>query len=382
MDWPKVIILVDADAFYAAVEVHDHPEYKGKPLIVGALPGTRGVVSTCSYEARKYGVRSAMPIFRAVRLCPEGIFVRPNGKRYSQVSQAMFGICEKYSPIVERVSIDEGYLDVTPDNGVEIAATIRQEINHTLGITVTAGVSYCRYLAKIVAEESKPDGLGVVAPEDALGFLENLPVSKIPGVGPKMVQTLESYGVRTVGNLRSMPPAWFGVSFGKFGERLRELSLGIDPTPVKSNKDPKSISEETTFDKDLSDLKAIKVVLARLSQNVGYRLRQEGFVARTIGIKVRYSDFATFTRAKTLPSPVNTDPLIFACAKEMLEKLSPKKPIRLLGVATSNLIRNESVQQPLFPENDKDWDAASKAVDSLRQKFGKGVVNIGAAIRK
>ncbi len=382
MDWPRVIILIDADAFFAAVEIHDHPEYKGKPVIVGATPGTRGVVSTCSYEARKYGVHSAMPISRAYRLCPGGIYLRPNMERYSQVSSAMFAVCDKYSPIVERVSVDEGYIDVTPDDGVEIAQRLKAEIKKTLGITVTAGVSYCRYLAKMAAEENKPDGLGSVSPEDALAFLQDLPAAKIPGVGPKTVETLESYGVRTIGDLRCMPPGWFDKTFGKFGTRLMELSVGIDTTPVGGPRTAKSISEETTFEQDVTDRDVLRTVLAKLGQDVGYRLRQEGLSARTIGIKVRYSDFTTLTRAKTLTSPASSDPEVFACAKNLLERLSPSRPVRLLGVSASNLTDQDNSQPTLFKEDDKDWDTASKAVDSLRKKFGKRVVTIGAALRK
>lgn len=380
MEDSRVIILIDADAFFAAIEQRDHPEYRGKPVIVGARPGTRGVVSTCSYEARKYGVRSAMPISQAYRLCPHGIYLPPNFKVYSEVSKAMFEICEKYTPIVEPVSIDEGYLDVTPSDGVSIARKIREEIRETLGITVTAGVSYCRYLAKMAAEENKPDGLGVVTRENALDFLNDLPVGKLPGVGPRTVETLLQHGVRTCGDLRTMPPAWFEKTFGKFGTRLYELAFGIDDTPVGVWRAAKSVSEETTFEEDQTDKEFLIAVLARLSQDVGFRLRESRYSARTVSIKVRYSNFDTITRAKSLPAPVSSDPDIFQAAKDLFEKLQSGRPVRLLGVGASNL-SDQGVAQPMLLGG-KSWDKVSQAVDALRKKYGKKVINLGAAIRK
>ncbi len=378
--WPKVIILIDADAFFAAVEMRDHPEYRGKPLIVGARPGTRGVVSTCSYEARKYGVRSAMPISQAYRLCPQGIYVPPSMGKYQETSSKIFEICDKYTPMVEQVSIDEGYLDVTPLPGVEIAAKIREEVRTTLGVTVTAGVSYCRYLAKVVAEESKPDGLGVVAPEQALDFLKDLPVGSLPGVGPKTLRVLEAHGVHTAGDLRSMPAAWFEGTLGKYGVRLLDLANGRDPTPVETSRAAKSVSEETTFEVDQDDRELLYAVLASLSQDVGFRLRQHGLWARTIGIKVRFSDFSTLSREKTLPSYVNADAQIFSCVKDLFDKLERPRPIRLLGVGAGGL-SDKAVSQPgLFDVDEKSWDHISKAVDSLRKKYGKNLVNLGATL--
>lgn len=381
MSATRVIILIDADAFFAAIEQRDHPEYRGKPVIVGARPGNRGVVSTCSYEARVYGVRSAMPISQAYRLCPDGIYVPPNGKLYSEVSKAMFQICDKYSPIVEPVSVDEGYLDVTPSDGAIIAKKLKADIRDTLGITVTAGVSYCRYLAKMVAEENKPDGLGVVSQEDALDFLKDLPVRKFPGVGPKTVKLLSNHGIMTGGDLRTMPPAWLEKTFGKFGVRLYELSFGIDDTPVGLSRGPKSISEETTFEEDRADREFLNTVLANLSQDVGFRLRQGGQSARTISIKVRYSNFDTLTRAKSLPAPICSDPDIFQAAKELFDSLSSSRPVRLLGVGTSNL-SDQGVSQPMLLGDSQSWEKASKAVDSLKKKYGKKIINLGAAIRK
>lgn len=380
--WPRVIVLVDADAFFAAVEVRDHPEYRGKPLIIGARPWTRGVVSTCSYEARRYGVRSAMPISQAYRLCPQGIYLSPDMKKYQEASNAMFEICEKYTPLVERVSIDEGYLDVTPESGAQIAESIRKEVRDKVGITVTAGVSYCKFLAKIAAEESKPDGLGVVSPEEALSFLENLPVRKIPGVGPKTAKVLEDHGVRTAGELRTVPSSWLESAFGKQGPRLLELAYGQDSTPVVCSCEPKSVSEETTFETDEADRQALHTVLASLAQDVGFRLRAYGLKAKTVGIKVRYSDFSTLSRAKTLPYQVNADAEIYACAKDLFDKLTLPRPVRLLGVSASNLTQEGTEQLRLLGEETKAWDSVSKAADSLRRKYGKRIVRLGATLKK
>jgi DNA polymerase-4 len=380
--WPKVIILIDADAFFAAVEVRDHREYRGKPVIVGAKPGTRGVVSTCSYEARKFGVRSAMPISQAFSLCPQGIYLSPDPHKYQETSDRMFAICERYTPLVERVSIDEGYLDVTPLPGVGIAQKIRDEVRSTLGITVTAGVSYCKYLAKVVAEQHKPDGLGVVAPDEAMAFLHDLPVGKIPGVGPKTLRVLESHGVGTVGDLQSMPDAWFESTLGKYGRRLKDLSEGRDPTPVETSRAAKSVSEETTFEVDQDNPQILYAVLASLSQDVGFRLRQHGLSARTIGIKVRFSDFSTFSREETLQSHVNSDPDIFAAAKDLLERLERPRPVRLLGVSAGGLSDKTTSQPSLFGREDKSWEEVAKAVDALRKKYGKKLVNLGATLHK
>jgi DNA polymerase-4 len=379
--WPRVIILIDADAFFASVEIRDNPGLKGKPVIIGAKPGTRGVVSTCSYEARKYGVRSAMPISQAYRLCPHGIFLSPNHAKYSEVSRTMFSIFEKYTPIVERVSVDEGYLDVTPEDGRKIAEKIRAEVKTELGITVTAGVSYCRYLAKIAAEENKPDGLGLVGPQDAQAFLNDLDVAKIPGVGPKTLRILRSHGICKVADLRTMPPTWFETTLGKYGVRLKELSLGIDSTPVGNNGPAKSVSEETTFEVDQTDKDNLCCVLAQLSQDVGFRLRENNYYAKTIGIKVRFSDFTTITRAETLSEPINSDSYIFSTAKTLFLRLQLPMPVRLLGVSASNISRKQISQPMLLQDNTNRWGQISKTLDDLRHRFGRSAISLGATLK-
>lgn len=222
----------------------------------------------------------------------------------------------------------------------------------------------------------------IFAPEDALEFLKNLPVRKIPGVGPKTAEALQNHGIRTAGDLRSMPPGYLETHFGKHGARLVELANGQDDTPVVQTYEAKSVSEETTFETDEADRQVLHVVLARLTQDVGFRLRNHGLKARTIGIKVRYSDFSTLTRAKSLPYHVNSDAEIYGCVKELFDKLTLPRPIRLLGVSASNLSTQDLSQPLLLSQDDKSWDEVFKVADSLRKKYGKGVVNLGATLRK
>jgi len=380
--WPKVIILIDADAFFASVEIRDNPQYKGLPVIVGARLGTRGVVSTCSYEARKYGVRSAMPISTAYKLCPDGVYLIPDGRRYREASKEVFHICRRYTPYIEVVSIDEAYLDVTPSDGRDIAEAIRRDVQAEVGVTVTAGVSYCKYLAKIVAGESKPDGVGLVSPDEALEFLAPLSVGKLPGVGPKSRKLLEDRGIRTVADLRGTPQGWLQETFGKTGSRLWELARGIDPSPVVyEGQAPKSLSEETTFETDVGDRDLLFTVLARLSADVGFRLRKEGMKSKTVGIKVRYSDFKTVNREVTMPSAFDSDARIYSLAKDLFSRLPIPRPIRLLGVGVYNLVEGGPEQPMLFGDEDALWDDVSKVADNLRRKYGRKMIEMGASLK-
>jgi len=377
---PKCIIHVDADAFFASVEQKDHPEYRGKPLIVGHDPKGRGVVSTCSYEARKFGVHSAMPISQAYRLCPHAIFVRPRMERYKEISQKMFSIMEKYTPLIEQVSIDEAYLDVTGENGVRIASSIRRQVRDTLGITVTAGVSYCKYLAKIASDSAKPDGLLVITPTDADSFLLNLEVSRLPGIGPKTTAKLEGMGIRLVSQLRQMPEEWFLATFGKMGPRIKDLCFGKDLNEVQPTREVKSISEETTFQRDVSDKETLRACLAKLCENVAFRLRKGGFKSKVLGIKVRFSDFHTITREHALPEGVSSDAEVYGNTKPLLQRLSLPKPVRLLGVFARGLKVENPVQPRLFDEGPDPWDQVSRSMDLLRMKYGKPVVFLGACV--
>lgn len=376
----RCIIHIDADAFFASVEQRDNPELKGKPVIIGNLQG-RGVVSTCSYEARVYGVRSAMPVSQARRLCPHGIFIKPRMDRYKQVSDCMFGIFDRYSPLVEKVSIDEAFLDVTGEDGLRIAQAIREDVKRELGITVSAGVSFCKLLAKLASDSCKPDGLRLISREQAQEFLDGLPVSRLPGIGPKTHSKLASMGITTIGDLRQMPEAWFRRMFGKAAARFRDMAHGIDDEPVTPWREPKSISEETTFDRDIDSLDCLQGHLAVLAQDVAFRLRQSGLKCKTVGIKVRFYDFSTITREHTLPEPVSSDADIFRHAKSLLEAVSPDKPVRLLGVAAKGLVPEQRGQAALFDEPKSPWDDLSRSLDQLRAKYGKPVVLLGPYLK-
>lgn len=377
---PRCIIHIDADAFFASVEQQDNPVLKGKPVIVGGHLQGRGVVATCSYEARAYGVRSAMPVAQAYRLCPHGIFIRPRMDRYKQVSDAMFDIFDRYSPIVEKLSIDEAFIDATGEHGVEVAASIRRDVKQELGITVSAGVSYCKFLAKLASDSCKPDGLRYIPREEAQAFLDPLPVSNLPGIGPKTQAKLDTLGIRTIGALRQMPETWFDKFFGKSAKRFREMAQGIDPEPVTPWREPKSISEENTFDADIHDIDELQGHLALLAQNVAFRLRKARLRCRTVGIKIRFYNFSTITREHTLPEPVSSDAEIFQVAKALLETAAPEKPVRLLGVAAKGLVPESSRQVPLFDPADSPWDDISRSMDELRNKYGKPVVLLGSCL--
>lgn len=377
----RTIIHVDADAFFASVEQRDHPELRGKPVIVGSDPRSRGVVATCSYEARAFGVRSAMPSFQAYRLCPQAVFVKPRMKKYQEASAAMFEIFDRHSPIVEKLSIDEAFLDVTGSDGRKVASDIRDEVRSDIGITVTVGISYCKYLAKIASDLAKPDGLMTINSENAYDFLSDLPVSRLPGIGPKTQSRLSSMGISRVGVMRDMPEDWFAQVFGKRGTRVFELCNGIDNDPVVPHEDAKSISEETTFPQDIADKGDLKPYLADLCQNVSFRLRKSGLKCKTIGIKVRFSEFSTITREKSVQVPVSSDADLFNLAMTLLDSVSMSKAVRLLGVCAKGLIREEELNPTLFPTQTSAWDDVSKSQDELRIKYGKPVLFLGASLK-
>ncbi|MGI6620396.1 MAG: DNA polymerase IV [Bacillota bacterium] len=376
----RCIIHIDADAFFASVEQRDNPGLRGKPVIIGN-PHSRGVVSTCSYEARVYGVRSAMPASQAYRLCPHGIFIKPRMERYKQVSDAMFDIFDRYSPVIEKVSIDEAYIDVTGEDGVGIAESIRRDIKRELGITASAGVSYCKFLAKLASDSCKPDGLRHIMKEEARDFLDSLPVSRLPGIGPKTQSKLDALGISTIGALSKMPEAWFVRVFGKAAKRFQDMARGIDNEPVTPWREPKSISEENTFDDDIDSMDCLQGQLAVLAQNVAFRLRKSRLKCRTVGVKIRYHNFSTITREHTLSEAVSSDAEIFHRAKALLEAAAPDKPVRLLGIVAKGLVPARSRQASLFEFHESPWDRVSRSMDELRMKYGKPVVLLGPCLK-
>lgn len=380
----RAIIHVDMDAFYAAVEQRDHPAYKNRPVIVGADPKEgkgRGVVAACSYEARPFGVHSAMPISRAYRLCPHAIFLPVRMDRYEEVSERIFGIFRRYTDLVEPLSIDEAFLDVTGSvrlfgEPAAIARRIAAEIWEQEGLTASVGVAPNKFVAKIASELEKPAGFVVVRPEELEAFLENLSVACLWGVGAKTAATLQGLGIKTIGELGRWPEGALCRRLGKVGAHLYRLSRGIDDRPVMPEAMAKSIGAETTFSVDLEDPRHVRQNLLRLAERVSTRLRREGFAGSTITVKLRYANFTTLTRAVTVPKSVALTDEIYSTALSLLQKIPLRgRRIRLLGIAVSKLTAEASRgQMQLFP-SDLRREKAAGAVDEIRRRFGEaGIV--------
>lgn len=379
----RIIMHVDMDAFFASVEQLDHEEYRGKPLIVGGIGG-RGVVSTCSYEARKFGVYSAMPTAKAMKLCPQGIFIQGNYPRYAEVSQQIFDIFDHYSPLIEPLSIDEAFLDLTGmerlmDSPRQYALKLKQEIKEKTGIVASVGIAPNKFLAKIASDLEKPDGLVIVNKDHVQAFLDPLPVRRIWGVGAKTAAVLDRMRVKTIADLRKMSYEELHKTFGdKTARHLFLLAQGIDERPVAPRGRAKSIGNETTFSEDLQSAEAALEVLLYLSVKVGWRLRQAGFKAKTVQLKLRQSDFSTFTRQKQLFEPSNFDNDIYTAIKNLFENLNITRGIRLLGVSTTGFEEMESLS--LFHDEKK--DRLYQAIDDINSKYGKLGVTRGALLNK
>lgn len=344
MHWPRKFIHIDMDAFFAAVEQRDRPELKGKPVIVGGNPQSRSVVSTCSYEARKFGIHSAMPTAQAKRLCPRGIFLYPDFKKYSAVSKSIMSIFYTYTPLVEQVSLDEAYLDVSEnklklEDPVKLAALIKQHIFAVTKLTASAGVAPSMFLAKIASDMKKPDGLTVVAPDKVLEFLKDLPVRKIPGVGPRTEEILHGMTLNTCGDIWGVRPQDLTAKLGKWGLELFHKARGEENREVNPHWERTQLSAEETFPKDITDIPWLKQKLAQLAEHVFYDLKHEGRLGRTVVLKVKYHDFEQITRSRTLTAPLEDWPVLHEIACDLLKKktLAGRKPIRLLGLGISGL---------------------------------------------
>ena len=354
----RKILHVDMDAFYASVEQRDRPQLRGKPVIVGGRPEERGVVAAASYEARKYGIRSAMPTARALRLCPHAVLLKPRMGYYRRISQRIREIFLSYTPWVEPLSLDEAFLDVTGSERLfgpaeRIGREIKQRIAQELGLTCSVGLAPNKFLAKLASDHQKPDGFTVIRPEEVEMFLKDLPMEKLWGVGPATARKLRAMGLLTVGALRQVPKEKLVERFGKWGLRLWELARGIDDRPVVPEREPKSLSRETTFPKDIYDDRELDQVLLQLAQEVVKDLREEGRRARTVQIKVRFADFTTITRQCTLLEPTDSLELIQEAARRLLRERVERgdRGVRLLGVGVSNLVvpKTEAEQLSLFP---------------------------------
>jgi len=371
----RTIIHVDMDAFYASVEQRDNPSLMEKPVIVGGAGGERGVVTTASYEARKYGIHSAMPLKKAHHLCPKGIFLPVDMEKYQAVSEQIRSILISYTPRVEPVSLDEAYLDVTASaklygDAEKIGREIKQRIKNELNLTASVGIAPNKFLAKIASDHGKPDGYVVVSPGEEVAFLKGLPVQRLPGVGKVTARRMSDLGLGTIGQLAAKSREELRRLFGKYGERLHELSHGVDNDEVIAEAVAKSISHETTFEVDVDDGESLRKTLALLSDRVSVRLRQEQLVAKTIGVKVRLADFTTMHRERTLLEPVDTDDQIFSVAWALFQTVPLKgKKVRLLGVVASGLSQPPA-QLGLFSEGGERNRRAMSAIDNIRRKFG------------
>ena len=383
--WPRAILHVDMDAFFASVEQLDRPELRGRPVLVGG-DGLRGVVAAASYEARAFGCRSAMPMAVAKRLCPHAVVVRGSFNRYSEISNSIFEILHRFTPLVQPVSVDEAFCDVTatqPHFGPAeaIAAEIRRVVKLETGLTASVGVAPNKFLAKLASDLDKPDGLTVIRPEDVDRILPPLGVGRIWGVGPKTVERLNGLGVRTVGDLRNMPDAFFDKRFGVLGGRVKRLIHGLDDRPVHNDRAAKSIGQERTFGVDLTDPAEVRGVLLGEVERVAERLRRGGLHCGAVVVKIRFGDFHTITRRHTLTEPTDTTADLWRAAADLFDGWASEhfRPVRLIGVACGSLDARR--QLPLFADpHHARQTAVDGTLDSIRRKFGPAAIGRAAAV--
>jgi DNA polymerase-4 len=378
----KWIMHLDMDAFFASVEQHDHPEYQGRPVVVGALPGRRGVVSTCSYEARKYGIRSAMPISEAHRRCPDAVYLRPDMNRYVAVSRQVMGLLGDISPVVEPVSIDEAYVDISGlerlmGSPEEIGRFTKQKIREETGLTCSVGIGLNRLIAKLASEHRKPDGLVVVRPEEVQAFLDPMPVSNLRGVGAKTRQGLERLGIHTVAQLRACSQELLQTHFGKKGgSYLYHQARGIASDRVGNPAGRQSISKETTFNRDTTDQQRLRESLRELAAEVGQIARRKGLRGQVVTLKIRLQDFETHVRQLKIAEATNADGRIFSTAWELYQSSGfAGRAVRLIGVGISEWGEGAR-QEDLFDsgENRKREEDLYATLDRVNEKFGDGVL--------
>ena len=379
----RTILHVDMDAFFAAVEQREHPEYRGKPVIVGGL-SSRGVVATASYEARRSGVHSAMPMTTARRRCPDGIFVQGNYALYRAVSAEIFAIFSRYSPLVEPLSIDEAFLDVTgmgllaPSPRI-LAQRLKAEIREKTALVASVGIAPNKFLAKLASDLEKPDGLVEIRAEDAVRRIAPLPVRRLWGVGRSTEEKLLAQGIKTIGAMQKADEKKLARSLGRrAAHALKELSFGRDERRVEPDRETKSIGKEVTFEHDLESAEEAERELLSLAEKVGWRLRLAGVAARTIQLKVRRADFTTFTRSRTLFEASAHDEPIFQTARDLFRELGIKSGIRLLGVTGENF--EPSALPSLFRDEKK--ERLYGAIDALKKRFGESIITKAPLIDK
>ena len=385
----KKILHIDMDAFYASVEQHDNPALKGLPVIVGGDPEKRGVVSAASYEARVYGVHSAMPSSQARRLCPQGNFLPVRMHRYREVSGEIFRILREYTPLVEPLSLDESFLDVTGSEKLfgpvlQIAKEVKRRILETTGLTASAGIAPNKFLAKIASDFKKPDGLVEIKPDEVREFLRELPISKLWGVGKATEEVLKGMGILKVGQLALFPAEKIERKLGKFGLELMALARGEDERPVSPDADAKSISQEETFTPDLETPDQMKKILLDQAEQVGWELRKQKLKGSTVTVKVRYPDFTLVTRSLTLPIPTDQGIEIYQTAMKLLPRTEAlQRRARLLGVGISNLLhRDDPEQYLLFDSRRQKTERSVQAMDRIWEKFGPEAIKRASLLER
>ncbi len=384
----RVIAHIDMDAFYASVEVMDDPRLEGKPVVVGGR-SRRSVVSAANYEARSYGVHSAMPVFQAKKLCPHAVFLPGRMKRYAEVSRLVIGCLEEFSPLVEQVSVDEAFVDLTGTEHLfggpkQTALSIKKRIIERTSLTCSIGVSTRKFIAKIASDLNKPDGICIIPPGDVRGFLDRLPVGDVPGVGRKSEESLKGFGIERLGDVGKFTREWIIERFGRFGERLIEMAEGGGGSPVVPYTPPKSVSTEETLEEDTGDIEVLERYLVRQSERVGRRLRRQGRLGRTVTVKIKYSDFEQVTRSVSLERPTQLGRAIYREASKLLRAKRLVRKVRLIGVGVSGLeTSGPGGQLHLFDGKNPalaKWEKAERAMDEIIRRFGEGKVRHGGAI--
>lgn len=381
------IIHCDLDAFFASVEQRDNPTLRGRPVIVGGTPQSRGVVSTCSYEARKYGVKSAMPASQALRLCPQGVFLPVDMKRYRQASQQVFQILADYTPLMEPLSIDEAFLDVKGCTSLfgpaeVIARTIKERVLKEVGLIISTGISYNKFLAKLATDLGKPDGLKVITQEEAQSILDPLPVSYLWGVGKKTRQIFEQMGISTIGEVKRMRLELLEKRLGSSARAILDMACGIDHRPIETDRTAHSMGREITFEQDVEEQEELERVLLGFSEYLGRRLRTAGLKARSVSIKVRYQNFKTVTRSQTVSPSICSDLDIYNIAVGLLRETQPGQ-VRLIGLQVELDYQQELVQGNIFDSGQTEENLLiDKTIDQLRERFGNGAITRASLMKK
>jgi DNA polymerase IV len=375
----RSILHIDMDAFYASVEEQDCPELKGKPLIVGGTGG-RGVVAAANYVVRRFGVRSAMPMSEALRRCPDAVCVQPRMTRYKEVSEQVFAIFHEFTPLVEGLSLDEAFLDVTASqqllgNAESIGSEIRRRIVKQTGLTASVGIAPNKLLAKIASDLNKPDGMCRIGADNMREILDGLPIEKLFGIGPRTLPAVHAAGIRSFGDLRAAGDEVLWRAFGKHGKSMRERASGLDDRPVEPNREEKSISAEETYARDIRGLAQLKVQLLHLADRAASRLRAHELAAGKVSVKIRRADFTTYTRQRALGPPTQDTAIVSAVAKALLEEwlvTQPNAAVRLLGVGVSDL--QLLPQRDLFESGPAPGSRLDTAIDGIRDRFGSNML--------